>query len=57
MPLWGEGDLGPHLIQCGHGEAYLHAKFHLGPPNRLATIQQRYRQDRTDRETDNDPIA
>jgi len=28
-------------------EAYLHAKFHLDPSNRLATIHQRHRQDRT----------
>ena len=34
-------------------EAYLHAKFHLDPSNRLATIHQRHRQtDRTDRRTD-----
>ena len=37
-------------------EAYLHAKFHLDPFNRLATVHERYRQDRTDR-TDNGPIA
>jgi len=30
-------------------EAYLHAKFHVDPSNRLATIHQRYRQ--TDRQT------
>jgi len=31
-PLW-EGDLGPHLTQCGHrDEAYLHDKFHLDWP-------------------------
>ena len=30
-------------------EAYLHAKFHLEPSNRLATIHQRHRQ--TDRQT------
>jgi len=30
-------------------EAYLHAKFHLDPSNRLVTIHQRYRQ--TDRQT------
>ena len=30
-------------------ETYLHAKFHLDPCNRLATIHQRHRQDRTDR--------
>ena len=28
-------------------EAYLHAKFHLDPSNRLATVDQRYTQDRT----------
>jgi len=35
-------------------EVYLHAKFHLDPDpsNRLATIHQRHRQDRTDRQTD-----
>ena len=32
-----EGELGPHLTQCGQAEAYLHAKFHLDPCNRLAT--------------------
>jgi len=42
-------------------EAYLHAKFHLDPSNRLATVDERYRQ--TDRQTDrqnrqdNGPIA
>jgi len=43
----GEGELGPHLTQCGQGRAYLHAKFHLDPSNRLATVHERYRQDRT----------
>jgi len=42
VPIWGE--LGPHLTQCGRAEAYLHAKFHLDPSNRLATIHQRHRQ-------------
>jgi len=40
-------------------EAYLRAKFHVDPSNRLATVHQRYRQtDRTrqDRQ-DNGPIA
>ena len=49
---FGEGELGPHLTQGGRAEAYLRAKFHLDPSNRLATIYQRYRQtgqDRTDR--------
>jgi len=31
-------------------EVYLHAKFHLEPSNRLATIHQRHRQ--TERQTD-----
>jgi len=31
-------------------EAYLYAKFRLDLSNRLATIHQRYRQDRTDRQ-------
>jgi len=52
VPLWKEGQLGPHLTQCDQGgaETYLHAKFHLDPSNRLATVNQRYRQ--TDRQTD-----
>jgi len=37
-------------------EAYLHAKFHLEPSNRLATIPERYMQTGHDR-TDNGPIA
>ena len=46
----GEGELGPHLTQCGQGRGYLHAKFHLDPSNRLATVHERQRQDRTDRQ-------
>jgi len=48
-------------------EAYLHAKLHLDPSNRLATIHQRHRQTgqtgrQSDRQTDRDrqyngPIA
>jgi len=34
-------------------EAYLHAKFHIDQSNRLATVHQRYREDRED----NGPIA
>jgi len=34
-------------------EAYLHAKFHLDPSNRLATVHERYRQTgQTGRRTD-----
>jgi len=40
----GEGQLDPHLTQCGQVETYPHAKFHLDPSTRLATIHQRYRQ-------------
>ena len=52
----GEGELGPHLTQCGKGRGLpaWNAKFHLDPPDRLATIHQRYRQ--RDR-TDNGPIG
>ena len=53
---FGGGELGPHLTQYGRAEAYLHAKFHLDPSNRSATVHERHRQDRTDR-TDNGPIA
>jgi len=56
VPLWG-GGAGPHLIHCGQGEANVHAKFHLDPSNRLATVHQRYRQDTIDRTKDNGPIA
>ena len=48
----GKGDLGLHLTQFGRGRAYLHAEFHLDPSNRLAIIHKRYRQDKTDRQTD-----
>ena len=47
----GEGDLGPHLAQSGQAEAYLRAKFHVDPSNRLVTVHQRYRGDRQDRQT------
>jgi len=45
---FGEGELRLHLTQCGLVEDHLDAKFHLHPSNRLATMDQRYRQDRTD---------
>ena len=38
LPLFGEGELGPHLTQCRLGEAYLRTKWHLGPFSRLAGI-------------------
>jgi len=48
---FGEGEVCPHLTQCGRAEAYLHAKFRLDPSNRLATVRQRYRQtEQTDRQ-------
>ena len=41
--------------------SYLHAKFHLDPSNRLATVHERYKPtrqtDRQDRQTDNRLIA
>jgi len=35
----GEGQLGPHVAQCGPAwaEAYLHTEWHLDPSSRLAT--------------------
>ena len=50
--LLGGGKLGLHLTQCCQRvEAYLQAKFHLDPSNRLATVHQRYRQTGQDRQT------
>jgi len=47
----GEGELDPHLTQCGQAEAYLRAKFHLDQSNRLATVHERHRQTgQTDRQ-------
>ena len=40
----GEGELGPHLTQCGQAKAYLRAKFRLDLSNRLATVHERHRQ-------------
>jgi len=48
------GEVGPHLHNAARAAAYLHAKFHLDPSNRLATIHQLHRQDR---QTDNGLIA
>ena len=48
-PFGGE-ELGLNLTQ--RGEAYLHAKFHFDPSNRLTTIHQRHRQTGQDRQTD-----
>jgi len=52
----GEGSWVPIKHNVARAEAYLHAKFHLDPSNRLATVHERYRQtdrtDRTDRQTD-----
>jgi len=46
--LW-TGTWVPIKQDVARTEVYLHAKFHFDPSNRLATIHQRYRQDRTDR--------
>jgi len=45
----GEG-VGPPSNNVARAEAYLHAKFHLDPSNRLATVHQRHSQDKTDRQ-------
>jgi len=59
-PFGGGGTGSPSNTMLTHvakAEAYLRAKFHLEPSNRLATVHQRHRQigqDRqTDRQTDN----
>jgi len=47
----GDGELGPHLTQyVARANAYLQAKFHLDPSNRLATVHERYRQTGQDRQ-------
>ena len=38
-PLFGGGELGPHLAQCGLDQAHLHAKCHLYSSSHLATIK------------------
>ena len=60
VPLWGSGRRVPIQKNVARAEVYLHAKFHLDPSNRLATVYERHRQDRqtgqpdrqTDRKTD-----
>ena len=51
-----EGELGPHINNLARAKAYLRAKFHLDPSNRLAVVHERDRQTGQDRQ-DNDPIA
>ena len=46
VPIWGGGAGSPYH-NVPRAEVYVHAKFHLDPSNRLATVQQRYIQ--TDR--------
>jgi len=52
VSLWGRGSWVPIERNVARAKAYLHAKFHLDPPNRLATVHQRYRQDRTGKQSD-----
>jgi len=57
VPLWGRG-AGSPSDSVARAEAYRHAKFHLDPANRLATVHKCHRQtDRQDRQTDNSLIA
>ena len=42
----------PILHNVARAEAYLHARFHLDPSNRLATVHERHRQDRQTDMTD-----
>jgi len=53
VPLLEQGSWVPIKHSVTGAEANLYGKFHLDPFNRLATIHQRYRQDRQD----NGPIA
>jgi len=60
VPLWRRGSWVPIKHNVARAETYLHAKFHLDPSNRLATVHERHRQNRTDRQdrqTDNGLIA
>ena len=52
VPLWGGGAGSPSNTYVARAEAYLHAKFHLDLSNRMATIDQPYRQTGQDRQTD-----
>jgi len=45
----GDGSWVPIQHNVAGAEAYLHARFYLDPSKRLATIHQRYRQDRQNR--------
>jgi len=59
VPLWGRWSWVPIYHNVARAEAYLHAKFHLNPSNRLATVHERHRQtgqDRHDRQR-SDSIA
>ena len=49
VPL-GEGELGPHLTQCGQSRGLPSCQFHFDPSNRLATIHQRHRQTGQDKQ-------
>ena len=53
VPLWG-GDLGPRLTQCGQGRGLPTRQVSSGSvqPFGYSRLHQRYRQDRTDRQTD-----
>jgi len=53
-PFRGGGS--PSKTNVTRAVAYLYPKFHLDPSNRMATIHQRYRQDRQTDRTDS-PIA
>jgi len=48
VPLW-EGELVPMQHNMAWAEAYLHTKWHLDLPKRLATIHQRLDTGQTDR--------
>jgi len=55
--LLGRGSWVAVYHNVARAEAYMHAKFHLNPSNRLATVHQRDREDRQTEQTDNGLIA
>jgi len=54
LPILAEGRWVPIYHNVARAEAYPHAKFHIDPSNRLATVHQCHRQDR---QTNNGLIA
>ena len=52
VPLWGRRSWVPMEHNVARAEAFLLAKFHLDPSNRLATMHERHRHVRQTGQTD-----